>query len=134
MEREEILIERFGFFPPVEKWQELRQLLELELQTHDNSEDCGDYLRVLCFMLFYIGNAEDSPLIWKAKTLNMDTGSMIDAGLLCGAGYEQTIEFIKGDAALREMQKCLEQSRQWGDMPEREDVVKSISRYYGCKN
>ena len=127
----EALIKKFGLCPAPASREAIKQLLELEIQEHDDREGCGEYLRVLCFMLFYIGRVEDSALIWKTKKLNMDTGAMIDAGLLCGAGYGQTINFIKETPALHGMKAYLETC--FADDPNQFDKAKieaGFRRYY----
>jgi hypothetical protein len=45
-------------------------------------DGCGDTLYALCFLLYMLGDAEDSRLIHAAKRANMDCGAMIDAGML----------------------------------------------------
>ena len=129
---EDIIIEKFGLCPSEANRKEIRQLLELQIQTHNHDIGCGEYLRVLCFMLFYIGNVEDSVLIWRAKRLNMDTGVMIDVGLCCGAGYEQTINFIKDNATLDDMRLYLEGCNIADTEPlDKAKIVTDFMHYYG---
>lgn len=131
MEKEDIIIERFGLCPSQTNRMAIRQMLENEIQTHSNNEGCGEFLRVLCFMLFFIGEVEDSTLIWKAKTLNMDTGCMIDVGLLCGAGYKQTITFIKDSSIMEDMKLYLEKCHDAGDEFDKEKIIQNFKAYYG---
>lgn len=61
-----------------------------------NNEDAEDneYLKTLCIMLFSIGEVEESLLIWEAKQKNFDTSCYIDVQLLCGAGFNSTIDYL----------------------------------------
>ena len=132
MKDENVIIEKYGLCPSLTHHAEIRQLLEIEIKEHDDSEGCGEYLRVLCFMLFFIGKVEDSVLIWKAKMLNMDTGCMIDVGLLCGAGFEQTRTFIKDSPVLCKMKSYMEKCYAAGDEFDKGEIVRNFKAYYGC--
>lgn len=71
------LIKKYGL-PPQEIYiDDIRRLLLQEI--HDYQDGSSEYIRVLCGMLFCIGNKEDIKLIEKAKySINMDVGCMID--------------------------------------------------------
>ncbi|MGN7411663.1 hypothetical protein [Paenibacillus sp. SAF-068] len=85
-------------------WEAIRQLLHQEMENRQ-SED-NEVLKLLCIMLFCIGNVEDTGLIWQAKRMNQDTSSYIDVQLLCGAGYEETLFYLEkmdGEQANKEL-------------------------------
>lgn len=47
------------------------------------------------FLLHQLGLVEDILLMWRAKKLNLDVGSRLDAQYLVGAGVEETIKFLE---------------------------------------
>lgn len=98
MDKEDYIISKFGVYPKEEDRDEIRELLNKEIDNEPFSES-HECMRILCFLLFSIGYVEDCELIWKAKMLNMDTGCMIDTVYLCGAGYNETILYMnkRGD-------------------------------------
>ena len=53
MDKEQTIIKKFGLCPSQSDHDEIKELLIEEIENHDNSEGCGEYLRVLCFMIFY---------------------------------------------------------------------------------
>jgi hypothetical protein len=96
---------RFGLPAKLADRSEIIAGLEEEI-TRD--EECDETLmRLLCAQLFSLGVAEDSLLIWRAKSLNFDTFCGIDVQLLCGAGLEQTKAFL-ADAGTEDAAKALE--------------------------
>jgi hypothetical protein len=86
----------------------------LEEQIGLESREEGDHyvMRLLCVQIFSLGLAEDSLLVWRAKSCNFDTMCGIDVHLLCGAGLEPTKSFLAGvggedaDEALEYLRKC----------------------------
>ncbi|XOI97511.1 hypothetical protein ACMX2M_16450 [Paenibacillus polymyxa] len=101
---EEELLELYGLDPDEVNREAIRQLLHQEMKNR-NSED-NEILKLLCIMLFCIGNVEDTELIWQAKRKNQDTSSYIDVQLLCGAGYEETLFYLEnmnGEQAHKEV-------------------------------
>ena len=86
----------------------------LEEQIGLETREEGDQyvMRLLCVQIFSLGLAEDSLVIWRAKSCNFDTMCGIDVHLLCGAGLEETKSFLAGadtqDAieALEYLRKC----------------------------
>jgi hypothetical protein len=64
----------------------------LEEQIRLEADAVGDQflMRLLCGLLFSLGQVEDSLLVWRAKQCNFDTHCGIDVAFLCGAGLEQT--------------------------------------------
>ncbi|WP_433583312.1 hypothetical protein [Paenibacillus amylolyticus] len=101
---EEELLELYGLDPDEVNREAIRQLLHQEIENQ-NLED-NEVLKLLCIMLFCIGNVEDTELIWQAKRKNQDTSSYIDVQLLCGAGYEETLFYLEnmnGEQAHKEV-------------------------------
>ena len=71
------ILEKFGFNFKQEYGNEIRQLLNEEIDNYQ--EGSSEYLRVLCGFLFCIGDPADIELIKKAKyKINMDVGCMIN--------------------------------------------------------
>jgi hypothetical protein len=65
-------------------------------QIRLEADEAGDQflMRLLCAQLFSLGLAEDSLVVWRAKSCNFDTHCGIDVALLCGAGLEETKAFL----------------------------------------
>ena len=85
-------------------------------------------------MLFSIGAAEDSLIIWEAKQKNFDTVCYIDVQLLCGAGYDQTMDYlmsIASDEAEQTMNYLME--REYTDFVgfSKEEMINNYKQYYG---
>lgn len=76
-QRAEELIKRLGFqFDSVSK-EEIRGLLEREIDNYQPGS--SEYIRLLCGYLYCLGDITDVPLLEKAKYgINMDVGCMID--------------------------------------------------------
>ncbi|WBW99489.1 hypothetical protein [Oceanirhabdus sp. W0125-5] len=130
MDRENLILDKFGVYPKEEYRDEIKELLieEIENEEYTESHEC---LRVLCFLLFSIGNVEDCELIWKAKMLNMDAGCMVDVVFLCGAGYNETISYIGNKVGLEKM-KCI--LRQYiGEEFDKEEVINEFKKYYNIQ-
>lgn len=90
---EDELLQVYGLAPDKKHRESIRKLLHQEMENRV-AEDF-EVLKLLCIMLFAIGNVEDTELIWQAKRKNQDTGSYIDVQLLCGAGVEETIVYLE---------------------------------------
>ncbi|WP_419891653.1 hypothetical protein [Paenibacillus xylanexedens] len=86
---EEELLQLYGVEPDEVNREAIRQLLHQEMEDR-NSED-NEILKLLCIMLFCIGNVEDTTLIWKAKRKNQDTSSYIDVQLYVVQGMRRFI-------------------------------------------
>lgn len=76
-QRAEALIQKYGFdFASISK-DEIRELIELEIE--DFQEGSSEYIRLLCGYLYCIGDVTDIPLLERAKYgINMDVGCMVD--------------------------------------------------------
>ena len=129
MEKDEAILKKFGICPSKKDYDEIKQLLIDDVQKHEDS-GCGEYLRVLCFMIFYYGHVEDCELIWKAKNLNMDTACCIDIGLTCGAGYTETINYLSSKPDLIAMKSYIEFCNNCGDQFNRDAIIDDFKYYY----
>ncbi|MDP9701456.1 hypothetical protein [Paenibacillus polysaccharolyticus] len=90
---EDELLQLYGMEPDKEQRESIRRLLQQEMENQKIEDH--EVLKLLCIMLFAIGNVEDTELIWQAKRKNQDAGSYIDVQLLCGAGVEETIVYLE---------------------------------------
>ncbi|WP_145328765.1 hypothetical protein [Paenibacillus xylanexedens] len=90
---EDELLQMYGLEPDKKHRESIRRLLQQEMENRE--ADDHEILKLLCIMLFAIGNVEDTELIWLAKRKNQNAGSYIDVQLLCGAGIEETIVYLE---------------------------------------
>jgi len=125
--RAEDIIRKYGLIPTVDKRREIKELLEFEINNY--IEGSSEYLRVLCGMLFCIGNIEDSVLIWKAKMINFDVGCMIDVDFIFGAGIKETLDYISDKQEFAKMRDFLE-SYDLDEPIDKEEIVKNYKEYY----
>ena len=87
VDRTVLLIQKFGTNPIKVNKEEIRRLLESEIQNYNKGS--SDYIRTLCGYLFCVGTHSDIQLLEKAKYgINMDVGCMIDG---------EWIESLKND-------------------------------------
>ncbi|WP_343048021.1 hypothetical protein [Cellulomonas humilata] len=63
--------------------------------VEDSGDGCGDVLLACCWLLFMVGRAEDSALVWRAKSINFDTHCYIDSVFLAPQGVAATAEFAR---------------------------------------
>ena len=107
---EDDALERFGMPAAASSLPEIRDILRIETEKESRSQGQGNtaLMKLLCVHLFLHGHAEDSLLIWRAKTSSMDADASIDIQLLCGIGLDATTEFMRsagdgdaGDALVR---------------------------------
>ncbi|MDL2257736.1 hypothetical protein LJC42_01070 [Eubacteriales bacterium OttesenSCG-928-K08] len=122
---------KFTMFPGDKYIHEIRTLLGEEIASHPE-DGCTDELRFLCYLLFYIGKVEDCEIIWKAKSISMDTSIMIDVGLLFGAGYEATMEYIEDKPHMAGMRYYMEEYNATVDEPiVRDETLHLFLIYFG---
>ncbi len=100
-ERTDFLLKEYGAYPKPESRDEIRGLLAEEIENESNNTEGHEYMRILCYLLFLIGNVDDCELICKAKALNLDAACMIDSVFLCGAGYEETLSYANAKGLTR---------------------------------
>jgi phosphoribosylglycinamide formyltransferase-1 len=76
-QRAEALIQKYRFdFASISR-DEIRELIELEIE--DFQEGSSEYIRLLCGYLYCVGDITDVPLLERAKYgINMDVGCMVD--------------------------------------------------------
>ena len=133
MNREEKLIKKYTLSPAADKRQEIIALFKEEMAIENITDH--EYLKTLCILLFSIGNVTDSMLIWQAKKKDFDAGSYIDIQLLCGAGIQETKQFLKKEnssdsiAALQ----AIESAEIAGDFDDfnKSEHLEFYHRYYG---
>lgn len=106
-------LKSFGFVPNDEFLDSIRHLLQKEIELESKGEQREEDLALLCCVqLFAKGLVEDSLLIWRAKVSGFDLGSYLDVHLLCGAGLEETKQFLEehsseeSKASLRYIEQC----------------------------
>ncbi|ATQ76757.1 hypothetical protein CR152_21250 [Massilia violaceinigra] len=75
----------------------IRKILDGETEKERRKQGDGDteLMKLSCIQLFSRGILNDILRIWSAKTASMDADCSIDIQLLCGAGLDATIEFLK---------------------------------------
>lgn len=90
-------LERFGVVPKEKDLDQIRSVLRREIEKEQKNQGDGDteLMRLCCVQLFNNGSKADIMEIWNAKVASMDTAASIDIQLLCGAGYDETIEYLK---------------------------------------
>lgn len=132
MNKEEAILDQYGLEPERKYREKLRSLLAEEIKNED-AED-NEYLKTLCIMMFSIGAVEDSLIIWKAKQKNFDTSCYIDVQLLCGAGFDNTMDYlmtIASKEANQEMDYLLKRkAADFADFSQRE-LINNYKQYYG---
>ena len=74
----------------------IRRLTEEEIAAVAAADaGCGDVLLACCWLLFRLGQVEDSALVWRAKNLNFDAHCLIDSVFLLPQGVAATVEFAR---------------------------------------
>jgi hypothetical protein len=143
MDREEgELLARFGVPPRQDDLPENRRLLEAETQLERDSDERASTLvmKELCFLLFTARHCEDALLIWRAKRASFDAECSIDIQLLCGAGFAETLRFLRSvdSAEARDTLDCILSRDAAGDFDGHDApggrlsrVTPEYLRYYG---
>ena len=85
-------LERYTLNPEPIYAAEIREIINREI-ANENRED-NEILKLSCIQLFSIGQVEDSLLIWRAKQSNFDAACYLDIQFLCGAGLDETKNFL----------------------------------------
>ena len=88
----------------------VQRLTRQEITWVEATGGCGDALLACCWMLFMIGQLEDSTLIWHAKMINFDTSCYIDSVFLVAAGLPETVDFARS-RGLEDMAQWIESLR-----------------------
>lgn len=95
---EDDLLERFGLAAQEKDLPVVRRILLAEVEREGGSQGEGDtdLMKLCCVQLFSAGQLKDVLTIWRAKVSSMDAGASIDIQLLCGAGLDETKEYLSG--------------------------------------
>lgn len=131
MDKTEELLKNFGLVPKIDFVDRIRNLLKEEIEN-ESSED-NEYLKTLCIQLFALGCVDDTLLIWRAKEKDFDTHGYVDVQLLCGAGLEKTLGYLKKKNTLEAkeelsyLRKCKEDFEDFNV----EEVLNFYKKYYG---
>ncbi len=89
------VIKRFGLPPRAGDLPVIRgELAEMARLERAGSGDTL-VMKALSVLLFAAGHSEDSLRIWQAKNASFDAGCSLDVQLLCGAGFEATLSFLR---------------------------------------
>jgi len=91
------VIERFGLPPRAEDLPIIRDELARRARLEHDQQGEGDTLimKALAVLLFAASHVEDSLHIWRAKRSSFDAACSLDVQLLCGAGYDATLRFLR---------------------------------------
>jgi hypothetical protein len=98
---------RWGLAPPISELNDIRRALsdeskrrrsDTEIEEEDD-DSTDDLLLLLCVQLFAARQVEDSLHIWRAKQGDFDASLSIDGEFLCGAGVEETRQFLLSNEA-----------------------------------
>lgn len=133
MNKEDEILEQYGLEPDIKYREKLRSLLKEEI-SNNYAED-NEYLKTLCIMLFSIGAVEDSLIIWEAKQKKFDTSCYIDVQLLCGAGFDNTMDYLMTIAneevsqEISYLRKCKD-TTDFANFSKRE-MINNYKKYYG---
>jgi hypothetical protein len=111
---EDEALDLFGIPATASSLPKIRGLLSAEAEKENRSQGRGDtaLMKLLSVNLFLHGHPDDALVVWRAKTSSMDADASIDIQLLCGAGAEATLEFLKSrsdkeaSAALARINEC----------------------------
>jgi hypothetical protein len=113
-------LSRYGLPPMDASLPAIRTLLQEEA----DKEACGkggeresDLALLCCVQLFSKGLPDDALRIWNAKSAGFDLGCTIDVQLLCGAGLQQTKDYLRmsGDPSSRNALSFIEECEVAGD-------------------
>jgi hypothetical protein len=74
----------------------MRSVFEAELVKEAAEEGGHELIKCLSAQLVWIGNAENSLLIWQAKSDDFDLMCGLDVQFLCGVGVEVTKDHLRG--------------------------------------
>jgi hypothetical protein len=90
------VIRRFGLPPLAADLPVIREALIEATRLERAGEGDTLVMKALCVALFAAGCVEDSLEIWRAKRASFDASSSIDVQLLCGAGFDATLRYLRG--------------------------------------
>lgn len=89
-------IERFGVIASKDSKDKILVILDNEIAKESSSQGEGDteLMRLCCIQLFSMQDLSNVLKIWEAKKSSYDADSSIEIRLLCGAGLDETKEFL----------------------------------------
>jgi hypothetical protein len=64
----------------------------------DEDSDYFEHLYWCGLLLYLVGDPADSPLMWEARNISMDTACGFDVQFLVGVGVEETIKYLEEHA------------------------------------
>jgi hypothetical protein len=98
-------------------------------QRRATLEGCGDTLHAASFLLYLLGDAEDSRLIHAARRANMDCGATIEPGLLSLRRSLPELEAALDPAKDAQLLEALEAV--FSDPDELENLESNLRDYFG---
>lgn len=110
MDQDESL-RRFGLRPVAADLDDIRTILRTHADLGQDDQDT-ELMKLCCVQLFNVGRLEDVLTIWDAKESSWDAHCSIDVQLLCGAGFDATMEHLETEGsedaaeALRYLSEC----------------------------
>ena len=112
MRSEEQLLQ-LGLKPANESLLLVRQTLVAQIELERHAEEGNHHVIMLCCVQLFGGAfLDDVLLIWEAKSSGFDLFCSLDVQLLCGAGLDETKEFLSAHpsetakAALTYIEEC----------------------------
>ncbi|WP_425395284.1 hypothetical protein [Aeoliella sp.] len=86
---------RYGLVPAKADLPSIRTLLQQEIACGREGRPSEEDVALLCCVqLFSAGELQDVLFVWSAKQSCFDLGSLIDVQLMCGAGLDETKEYL----------------------------------------
>ena len=132
---EDEALARFGIHPKPQDIPVVRELLASQIAAAEEEEDDSGLMKLCCIQLFSNGEVSDSILIWAAKRSSFDNGINIDVQLLCGAGLDQTIDYLRtlNSRDASEAMQYIEECKTSGDFERfaTDEVLNYYRDYYG---
>jgi hypothetical protein len=110
-----------------------RHIIKLDITSRrDETSGMSDELRLSALLLYKIGNVEDAPLLWEAKTVNFDTFCGLDIQLLVGAGVDETLAYLNGlgDEESLKASEYIEDCRGTGDFDHLDGYAEEWDKYF----
>jgi len=137
--RVEESLQRFGLTPDDDALPQIRALLAQEADAERRGSGREEDLALLCCVqLFSRGLLEDVLRIWDAKQSGMDLGCYLDVQFLCGAGLEETKNFLASqpESAATDALKYLESCEEAGNFANfsPQAHVETYRHYFGLES
>ncbi|WP_167226757.1 hypothetical protein [Massilia rubra] len=92
--------------------------LRTALWDHIVQDDMDYYEGIYqcAFLLYRAGDVADSLLLWKAKHINMDVGTLLGAEYFVGAGLDVTMAYLS-NSPMPEAAELADYLQQWFEKP-----------------